>query len=129
MLGGEGALGLPRAFHVAGAQSVITSLWNVSDPATSVLMEEFYRRLWSAKKVSKLEALRQAQLYVLNNPDKVAARARQLRDRAGETTALRGVGRKAVVLPAGTKPAVTRSHPAWWAGFVLSGDSGAAPGR
>jgi CHAT domain-containing protein len=78
--------------------------------------------LWAEKKVSKLEALRQAQLFVLRNPDKVAARAKELREKAGDAVVLRGVGEKAVVLPRGGKETAGRSHPAWWANFVLSGD-------
>jgi CHAT domain-containing protein len=39
---GEGVLGLRRAFQVAGARSVIMSLWEVSDRATCQWMEGLY---------------------------------------------------------------------------------------
>jgi tetratricopeptide (TPR) repeat protein/CHAT domain-containing protein len=120
----EGVLGLQRAFHLAGARTTVASLWSVSDPATSVLMEQLYQRLWSGRKVSKLEALRQAQLYVLRNPDKVVARAKELRHRAGADRGLRGVEKDALVLVEGPKSPGKRSPAAWWAAFVLSGDIG-----
>jgi CHAT domain-containing protein/Tfp pilus assembly protein PilF len=120
---GEGVLGLQRAFHLAGAKTVVTSLWSVSDPATSVLMEQFYKCLWGEKKVSKLEALRQAQLFVLKNPDAVRKRAGELQAaavRSGVASGLRGAGKKALLLPMSGKMASERSHPAWWAAFVPS---------
>jgi CHAT domain-containing protein len=40
--GGEGLLGLQRAFQVAGARTVVASLWKVSDEATQQLMSDFY---------------------------------------------------------------------------------------
>jgi CHAT domain-containing protein len=109
----------------------VTSLWSVSDAATSVLMEEFYKRLWgkpdAPARESKLEALRQAQLFVLNNPEGVLARAKELRGElvkrgvSEEALAARGLGKQALALPVGGK-GQARSYPAWWAAFVLAGD-------
>ncbi len=56
--GGEGLLGLQRAFQVAGARGVVAGLWQVEDKATRDLMMRFYENLWK-KKMPRLEALRQ----------------------------------------------------------------------
>jgi CHAT domain-containing protein len=126
---GEGLLGLQRAFHVAGARTVVSSLWSVSDPATSVLMERFYRNLWGEKPLPRLEALRQAQLFVLQNPEAVRKRARELRTlitraRGGKAEELRGKGKEVELAVEKENPETMRSHPGWWAAFVLSGDIG-----
>jgi CHAT domain-containing protein len=42
---GEGTLGLPRAFLIAGARSVVSSLWDVEDQATMQFMTFFYAKL------------------------------------------------------------------------------------
>ena len=42
---GEGIYGLRRAFELAGARSVLMSLWPVSDEGTAVFMEGFYGRM------------------------------------------------------------------------------------
>ena len=54
----EGVFGLRRAFVLAGAQTLLVSLWPVPDAATQELMGHFYRHL--AKGLNKAEALRQA---------------------------------------------------------------------
>jgi CHAT domain-containing protein len=40
---GEGVWGLQRAFQLAGARSVMGSLWKISDEATVTFMETFYK--------------------------------------------------------------------------------------
>ncbi len=42
---GQGVYGLRRAFVVAGAETVVMSLWMVDDTTTSTLMEAYYRNL------------------------------------------------------------------------------------
>jgi CHAT domain-containing protein/Tfp pilus assembly protein PilF len=63
--GGEGLLGLARAFQYAGARSVLASLWNVSDRSTAELMKHFYGYLKAGK--TKDEALRAAQIDMIHS--------------------------------------------------------------
>ena len=98
--GGEGVLGLQRAFQVSGARSVVATLWKVSDEPTRQLMERFYENLWD-RKMPKLEALRQAQLAMLREGPQ------------------RGM---ALVKPEGEPEKPRRVPPYYWAAFVLSGD-------
>ncbi|HKV10961.1 MAG TPA: CHAT domain-containing protein [Thermoanaerobaculia bacterium] len=59
-MGGEGLVGLTRAFQYAGARSVLASLWSVSDLSTARFMKRFYGYLRSGK--PKDEALQAAQI-------------------------------------------------------------------
>lgn len=49
-----------------GARAILASLWAVDDDSTSRLMAEFYRG-WRLKRLTKAEALRQAQLSLLRD--------------------------------------------------------------
>ena len=62
---GQGVLGLRRAFSVAGARALMMSLWSISDAETAALMDRFYRRLLRRKPPTAAEALRDAQLEIL----------------------------------------------------------------
>jgi CHAT domain-containing protein len=59
---GEGVYGLQRSFQIAGAKSVITSLWEVSDEGTQDLMSAFYK-YWLLSG-NKHDAFRKAQLEI-----------------------------------------------------------------
>lgn len=91
---GEGAFGMERALQIAGVNTTVGSLWTVSDEKTNLLMQRFYANLWG-KKLTKLDALREAQLWMLNGGD-----------RAGKSQ------------PPG---AGKRISPHYWAAFTLSG--------
>lgn len=62
---GEGVLSLARNFFASGAKTVVPSLWEVNDKATTNITSEFYKNLSNGK--SKSEALRNAKLNYLNN--------------------------------------------------------------
>jgi CHAT domain-containing protein/tetratricopeptide (TPR) repeat protein len=55
---GEGVYGLRRAFQMAGARTVVSALWPVSDEATAEMMGELYAR----RDESLPEAMRRAQI-------------------------------------------------------------------
>lgn len=93
--GGEGLLGLQRAFQVAGAGSVVASLWTVPDTATMHLMARFYEHLWKEGRPPH-EALRLAQLEMLQHGY----------ERGGA--------------PLDKQASATRVPPYYWAAFVLS---------
>ena len=63
MRNGEGVYGLRRAFVLAGAQTIVTSLWSVSDYATRELMTDYYSGLKRGE--GRGEALRKAKLAML----------------------------------------------------------------
>jgi CHAT domain-containing protein/tetratricopeptide (TPR) repeat protein len=93
-LGGEGLVGLTRAFQYAGARTVLASLWSVGDDSTAELMTSLYRSLRAGK--SKDEALRTAQI------DLIRGRARNAASQDAATASFQ--------------------HPFHWAAFQLMGD-------
>ena len=66
-VGGDGLVGLSRAFFFAGASRVLVSLWEVSDEGTAVLMREFYRSL-ASNGLAPAAALRSARKALYGDP-------------------------------------------------------------
>jgi tetratricopeptide (TPR) repeat protein len=127
--GYQGVQGLQRAFHDAGCSHLVASLWSVNDAATALLMAEFYEQLWRRRR-PPLEALRQAQLAVLKDPDRVRRQAEKLRPLLakrgfkGEELAARGFEDDAEVGKPSPRPKQESSPVAWWAAWVVSGRPG-----
>jgi len=100
---GDGVYGLRRALVLAGAESQLMSLWQVSDEATRDLMVAYYKRIQAGE--GRSEALRQVQLEMLRGTQK---------SEIGKDRSLR-IERK-------TAASETRSHPFYWASFIPIGD-------
>jgi CHAT domain-containing protein len=100
--------GLGTTAQLKGAKAVISTLWSVNDASTGQLMGDFYKRWADGQgKVTKVEALRQAQLDLLEGRVKPTS--------AGTG---RGLGTED---PTGPAPAAY-AHPYYWAPFVLMGN-------
>jgi CHAT domain-containing protein len=63
---GEGVYGLRRAFAIAGAETQLLSLWQVSDDGTQSLMARYYENLIDGG-MGRSDALRQVQLEMIRS--------------------------------------------------------------
>ena len=111
---GDELVGLTRAFIYAGTPSVVASLWSVDDSSTAQLMASFYRNL---KTMSKVEALRQAQLELIRGEGRSELLVRRGVGgigKLGETVKSESVSQDPI--------SVSTSHPYFWAPFILVGD-------
>ncbi len=63
VVNGEGVYGLRRAFAIAGAETQLISLWQVSDFGTQSLMARYYQNLTDG--MGRSEALRAVQLEMI----------------------------------------------------------------
>ena len=100
---GFGAIAMER-----GAKSVIATLWSVADDSTSLLMKEFYR-LKVERKLSKVEALRQAQLSLLNGTIKPLLQQGASSDGNEKTDQ-------------SAEKEENYTHPYFWAPFIMMGN-------
>jgi CHAT domain-containing protein len=65
---GEGVYGLRRAFFLAGTETLVMSLWPVSDRVTREMMTAYYTGL--KRGLGRGDALRQAELAMLKRKDR-----------------------------------------------------------
>ena len=65
---GEGVYGLRRSFQIAGAETLVMSLWPVSDYVTRELMTGYYKNLKQG--IGRGESLRRIQLEMLKKPNR-----------------------------------------------------------
>jgi CHAT domain-containing protein len=118
--GGEGYLGFAQALLLAGARSLVLSLWKVDDTATALLMVRFYqnflgKRAGLTQPLSKAEALREAKHWLRNlTVAEVDELQQQLQARVIGPTRARPTGD-----PEEERP---YAHPYYWSAFILIGD-------
>ncbi len=108
---GREILGFGYLMQDAGAKAAIASLWSVDDGGTQTLMNAFYAAL-ATQKYSKAEALRQAQIALIN----------------GEYNSLGNDSRSIIEIRARFEegleaPTQNRlAHPYYWGPFILIGN-------
>ncbi|MDW8283038.1 MAG: CHAT domain-containing tetratricopeptide repeat protein, partial [Myxococcales bacterium] len=88
---GQGVYGLRRAVMVAGAETLVTSLWKVDDEATRDLMTRYYRNLLAGR--GRVEAMDEAAQYVRTRRPHVAYWAPFIV--IGQSNPLQGLGKGA----------------------------------
>jgi CHAT domain-containing protein/Tfp pilus assembly protein PilF len=107
-LNGREVDGLGITAQQKGAKAVLASLWSVADESTALLMADFYKQWLGTPGITKVGALRQAQLNMLhgasNGIDAGAAPARETENGANK------------------KQKQSYIHPFYWGGFILIGN-------
>jgi CHAT domain-containing protein/Tfp pilus assembly protein PilF len=100
-----------------GAKAVLASLWPVADESTALLMREFYRIRETNTVLTKLDALREAQLELLRGmtTGSAASQQRGLVHDPAAPPAPQGSG-------APPRPIKDFRHPYFWAPFFLMGN-------
>ena len=132
--GGEGYLGFSQALFIAGARSLVLSLWKVEDTPTMLLMRRFYENLLGkfetprhlngdifqpGAPLSKAEALHEAKIWLR---DLTWDELLELENPEGEKL-YRGSTAEPVVISSDTDDHPFE-HPHYWAAFILMGDPG-----
>lgn len=94
--GAEAVSGLGRAFFYAGTRALLVSNWPVETTSARTLTTDLFRRQAEQPGLSRAEALRQAELAIIDGPG----------------------------FAADGKPLFSYAHPIFWAPFAVIGDGG-----
>jgi CHAT domain-containing protein len=97
--GAEAISGLGRAFFYAGTRALLVSNWPVETTSARTLTTDLFRRQAENATLARGEALRQAELALLDGPG--------------------------FVDPSTKQPVFAYAHPIFWAPFTVVGDGGA----
>jgi CHAT domain-containing protein len=124
--GGEGYLGFSQAFFLAGAHSLIVSLWLVDDTSTALLMTRFYENLMGSRPqhnpMPKTEALAEAKRWLRNLSAQEIEHTTAALSRGQSTEQTRGRRVQQPTPPSVATEMRSYAHPFYWAGFILIGD-------
>ena len=121
-ISGEGVFGLQRAFKMAGAKTIMMTLWQVNDRATNLFMTSFFRHY--SQGMSKRQAFRMAQQEVRN----YTAEGTSSGSRSSLHEKYKSKGKMTGQAPKPPKGGVESSvganphpyaSPYYWAGFIL----------
>jgi tetratricopeptide (TPR) repeat protein len=120
---GEGVFGLRRAFVVAGAKTLVMSLWKVPDVATAFLMDRFYDNLL-ARGLDRDLALREAQ-KTTREVTVGELRAQWLSDAGIDCIASGDSEARRALEELARRPDRHRpfEHPFYWGAFICQGDT------
>jgi len=102
----------------SGAKSVLASLWAVADTSTRDLMVEFYSQLIGSPNMMKANALRNAQLKLLNGRNNASETPewRKVNPTGGDTK------NTTAVKPFPRDSSAPFAHPYYWSPFILIGN-------
>ena len=128
-ISGEGVFGLQRAFKMAGAKTIMMTLWQVNDRATNLFMTSFFRHY--SQGMSKRQAFRMAQQEVRNyTADGTSSGSRsalhekyknkgKMGDSSHAPQPPKGGAESSVVSEQGVEVSHPYASPYYWAGFIL----------
>jgi CHAT domain-containing protein len=126
--GGEGFIGFAQALFLAGARTVVLSLWKVDDKATALLMTRFHQNLLGRRAglkspMPKAEALDEAKRWLRNLTEEEVGQD-PLAMARGDIRKLKNTGAAGTTAESPRKAGARQpyEHPHYWAAFVLMGD-------
>lgn len=124
---GEGHIGFAQSLLLAGADSVLLSLWKVDDAATALLMRRFYQNVLGTRAelagpMPKHAALHEAQLWLRGLEQKDAATLVKGLPKLDRGTRVRRDRQPVLKLPV-QATARPYADPFYWSGFILVGHS------